>query len=162
VKASDLAWQGNGFYYSRYDAPKPGAELTSSNDEHMVYYHRVGTPQDADELIYADKANPQRFYTLATTEDERFAILYIEDRGEAVCVGEAGESDKPWIKLVPEVTDDEFYVAGNIDDRFLVRTNKDAPNWKLMLIDSKNPAEKNWSVVLPEKPEPLEAVGTAG
>jgi len=82
VKVSNLAWQGNGFYYSRYDAPKEGNELTSQNDDHKVFYHRVGTMQSDDELVYSDKSNPQRFHTVATTEDERFAILYIEDRGK--------------------------------------------------------------------------------
>jgi prolyl oligopeptidase len=167
VKVSDLAWQGNGFYYSRYSTPKEGKELTSENDDHKVYYHRVGTQQSGDELVYADQANPQRFHVVQTTEDERFAVLYIEDRGKgkkgnAVFVRDAQKSGASWEKLVPEVTDDEFLVVDNIGDKFLVKTNKGAPNWKVVLVDLKNPAEQGWSTVLPEKPEPLEDVGTAG
>src|SRR5215510_13454406 len=79
VKVSGTSWQGDGFYYSRYDAPKQGKELTSSNDDHKVFYHHVGTAQSADELVYQDKANPQRFHTVGTTEDERFAMLNISD-----------------------------------------------------------------------------------
>ena len=163
VKVSGLAWQGTGFYYSRYNAPKQGEELTSQNDDHKVYYHRVGTSQAEDELVYSDEANPQRFHTVETTEDERYAVLYIEDRGK----GKKGNAvlvrdGKTWKPLIPEITDDEFYAVDNIGDKFLVKTNKAAPNWKVVLVDLKNPSEKSWSTVLPEKPEPLEDVGTAG
>ena len=167
VKVSDLAWQGNGFYYSRYDAPEPGKELTSSNDDHKVYYHRVGSLQAQDELIYEDKANPQRFHQVQTTEDERFVILYISDRGkgkvgDALLVRDAMNADKTWIPLIPEVSDDLYYVIDNVGDRLLILTNRNAPNWKVVLLDPKEPGENNWQVVLPEKPEPLEAAGKAG
>ena len=82
VKVSGLAWQGDGFYYSRYDAPEKGKELTSKNENHKVYFHRVGTPQSEDELVYEDKANAQRFHNVGTTDDERFALLTISDRGK--------------------------------------------------------------------------------
>ncbi len=167
VKVSDLAWQGNGFYYSRYDAPAPGKELTSSNDDHKVYYHRVGFSQAEDELVYEDKANPQRFHQVMTTEDERFAFLYISDRGkgkvgDALFVRDAAQPGKEWIPLIPEVGDELYYVIDHVGDRILVQTNRNAPNWKVVLIDPKNPGENNWQVVLPERPEPLEAAGTAG
>ena len=61
VKVSGLAWAGNGFYYSRYAAPEKGKELTSKNENHRVYYHKVGTPQPDDQLIYDDPKNPERF-----------------------------------------------------------------------------------------------------
>src|SRR6185369_5471629 len=167
VKVSDLAWQGNGFYYSRYSEPKAGKELTSENDDHKVYYHGVGTPQSTDELVYSDPANPQRFHTVQTTEDERFAILTISDRGKgkkgnAIFARDAQKNDKRWNPVIPDISDDEFNVVDNIEDKFLISTNKDAPNWKVVLVDLKNPQEKSWTLVLPEKPEPLEGVATAG
>ena len=76
VKVSNVAWRGDGFYYSRYPAPASGdSELSSSNAHHRVFYHRLGTSQDADELVFEDPPNPQRFHILHTTEDERFEIL---------------------------------------------------------------------------------------
>jgi len=81
IKASGTAWRGNGFYYSRYPAPEKGKELTTKNIFHTVYYHRIGTPQSQDELIYEDNANPERFHNVSTTDDERFAILSISERG---------------------------------------------------------------------------------
>ena len=58
VKVSDVAWRGNGFYYSRYPQPEKGKELSSANENHQVYYHRIGTPQSQDELVYEDAEEP--------------------------------------------------------------------------------------------------------
>jgi prolyl oligopeptidase len=167
VKVSGMAWQGNGFYYSRYDAPKQGKEMTSSNDDHKVFYHHVGSTQSQDELVYEDKANPQRFHTVDTTEDERFAILDVSDRGKgkkgnALFYRDKTKPGQSWTPLIPEIGDDEFGVVDNIGDKFLVKTNRKAPNWRVVLIDPASPAESNWKDVLPEKPEPLENTGTAG
>ena len=107
VKVSGIAWRGNGFYYSRYPAPAKGKELSSINEDHMVYYHRIGTPQSADELVFRDEKNPQRFHTLSTTEDERFAVLDVSDRG----TGKQGNAvfvqdlSKPGAKFTPLIPD---------------------------------------------------------
>ena len=167
VKVSGLAWQGRGFYYSRYAAPAQGKAMTASNDDHKVYYHAIGTAQAADELVYEDKANPQRFHTLDTTEDERFAVLDISDRGKgrkgnAIFVRDANKNARTWTPLIPEIADDEYNVIDNVGDAFLVKTNRKAPNWRVVRIDPAKPSEADWTEVLPEKPEPLEDVGTAG
>src|SRR5215470_7439255 len=104
--------------------------------------------------------------TVSTTEDERFAILSIEDlgkgkKGNAILVRDATKKDTHWSPVIPEVTDDEFSVIDDIGDSLLIRTNKDAPNWKVVLVDPKNPAEANWKTILPEKPEPLDQATTA-
>ncbi len=168
VKVSGLAWQGDGFFYSRYDAPKQGREMTSSNDDHKVFFHHVNTAQAADELVYTDKANPQRFHQVGTTEDQRFSILDISDRGKgfdgnAVFYRDTAiKADKPWTPLIPDIGNDVYDVIDNAGGRLLVKTNRNAPNWKLVSVDPKNPAEKNWITVLPEKPEPLEIASSAG
>ncbi len=168
VKVSGIAWQGDGFYYSRYDAPAQGHELTSANEGHKVYFHKVGTPQEQDALVYEDKANPQRFHQVETTEDERFAVLSISDRGKgkkgnALFYRDAKAGDKTWKPLVAEVTDDDYNVVDNVGDKFLVETNHNAPNRRVVLIDPKTAAdEKTWKDVIPEKPEPLEGVSSAG
>ncbi len=82
VKVSGAAWHGDGFFYSRYPTPEKGKEKASINEDHQVYFHKVGTPQSADVLVFEDKDNPQRFHTVETTEDERFAILDVSDRGK--------------------------------------------------------------------------------
>src|ERR1051326_2011252 len=149
AKVSGLAWQGNGFYYSRYAEPTQGKKMTSSNDDHKVFYHHVGTSQSQDELVFEDQKNPQRFHTVETTEDERFAVLTISDRGK----GKKGNSlffrdrTKPgqnWTALIPDIGEDEFNVVDNVGSSFLLQTNHNAPNWKIVLIDPANPAEKSW------------------
>jgi prolyl oligopeptidase len=167
VKFSNIAWQGEGFYYSRYDAPEQGREMLSAMGGHKVYYHKLGTTQDQDELIYEDKANPQRFHSISTTEDERFAILDVQDqgkgkKGDAVFYRDSKSGDKTWKPVIPEVGDDEYAVIDNVGDKFLIRTNHNAPNGRVVLVDPKSPAEANWKEVITEKPEPIQSASTAG
>lgn len=167
IKVSGVAWAGDGFFYSRYDAPEKGRELSSKNENHKVYYHRLGTPQSEDQLVYEDKANPQRFHFLNTTEDERFAILSVSERGKgkkgnALFFRDLSKGEKGFTPVVAEIGDDNFGVIDNVGDKFLIQTNRNAPNGRVILFDPKNPDEKNWKEVLPEKPEPLQGASTAG
>ncbi|MFL6257551.1 MAG: prolyl oligopeptidase family serine peptidase [Pyrinomonadaceae bacterium] len=167
VKVSGLAWAGEGFYYSRYDAPEKGKELTSKNENHKVYFHRVGTPQTEDELAYSDAANPQRFHIVSSTDDERFAVMSVSDRGKgkkgnALFYRDAKAGDKTWRPLVAEIGDSSFSVVDDVGDKLLVETDHNAPNGRVFLFDPKNPSEKDWKDVLPERPEPLQGVNTGG
>ena len=161
VKVSEAAWQGNGFYYSRYPKPEASA-LSAKNENHQVYYHTIGTPQSADQLIYEDPAHPQRFNIVSTTEDQQYAVLYISDRGQgkdgnALWVKKAGTSS--FSPVVSEITDFSYSLLENIPSGFLIETNADAPNSKVVRYV---PESKTWHPFLPEKPEPLQGAGTAG
>ncbi|MCI0660870.1 MAG: prolyl oligopeptidase family serine peptidase [Acidobacteria bacterium] len=167
IKASGASWHGDGFFYSRYEAPEKGRELSSKNEFQKVYFHRLGTPQSADELVYEDKVNPQRFHSVRVSEDERFAFLYVSERGKgkkgnAVFYRDLAKPEKTFTPIIAEIGDDSFGVVDNIDDKFLIETDKNAPNSRVFLYDPKNPAEKNWKNILPEKAEPLRGAGTAG
>jgi prolyl oligopeptidase len=167
VKVSNPAWHGNGFYYSRYPEPPEGHEKASINEHHQVFFHEIGTPQSTDALVYEDTANPQRFHIIDTTEDERFAVLEVSERGKgkdgnAVYVRDLTKQGSRFEPLVPEITNDTFAVVDNVGDRLLVSTNHGAPNWRVVLIDPRSPAEQNWRTVLPERAEPIETVRTAG
>ena len=167
VKISGAAWHGDGFFYSRYPAPDKGRERASINEGHQVYFHRVGTPQSADVLVFEDTGNPQRFHIVDTTEDERFAILDVSDRGKgkdgnALFVRDLTKPDTAFKPLFPTIGDDSFGVLDNVGEHLLVQTNYKAPNWRVIKVDPANPAEANWTEVLPEKPEPIQGAGTAG
>jgi prolyl oligopeptidase len=167
AKVTGINWAGDGFFYSGYDAPSESTALTSKNEGHKVFYHRVGTPQSQDELVFEDKANPQRFHTVSTSEDERFAFLYVSDRGKgkkgnAVFYRDLSKGEKKWTPIIAEVGDFQYSVIDNVGDRFLINTNENAPNWKVVSFDSRNPADRRFREVLPERAEPLEGVGTAG
>jgi len=166
VKVSGIAWQGDGFYYSRYPEPAKGQELSTKNENHQVYFHKIGAPQSQDELVYQDPAHPQRFHRVSTTEDERFAILSVSDRGagrrgDSLFYRDAKSGDKNFKPLIAEITDDSFSVIDNIGDKFLIETNRTAPNGRVILLDPKSP-EEGWKDVLPEKGEPLFGARTAG
>lgn len=167
VKVSSASWQGDGFYYSRYPEADKGKELSSKNENHQVYYHKAGTSQSEDKLVYEDKANPQRFHTASTSEDQRFTYLYISDRGKgfngnAIWYKDAKSGDDQFKPLIKEVGKYSYGIVDNIGDKFLVRTNNGAPNYRLILIDPKNTDESAWTTFLPEKEEPMQGAGTAG
>ena len=164
IKASGLSWQGDGFYYSRYPTPEKSKELTTKNEFQAVYFHRVGTPQSDDQLVYEDKEHPQRFHNVGTTEDQHFAILNVSERGKgkkgnALFFRDLTRNEKDFTPIVAEIGDDSYRIVDDIGGRFLIETNHSAPNGRVVLYD---PADKSWKDVLPEKPEPLEGVNSAG
>jgi prolyl oligopeptidase len=167
VKVSSPAWRGQGFYYSRYPQPEKGKELSSANENHQVFYHRIGTPQSQDELVYEDAKNPQRFHLIRTTEDERFAVLSISDRGtgrkgNSVWVQDLSRAGTTFVPLIGEIGDDTFNVLENVRGELLVYTDNSAPNGRVIRIDPANPAPANWKSVIAEKPEPIDGVSVAG
>lgn len=167
VKVSAIAWHGDGFYYSRYPAPgEHEGAFSSKNEDHQVYYHALGTSQADDRLVYHDPEHGQRFHILGTTEDERFAVLSISDRGQgkdgnALLVQDlsqpGGEFHPVWTEF-----DDQFAVLDADGDALLVLTNRGAPNQRVVRIDPKHPGEAQWTTIIPERDAPLEGVSTAG
>ena len=170
VKVSGLAWAGDGFFYSRYDAPANADKAFSAKNEfHKVFFHRVGTAQEEDALVYQDldTNNAQRFHTASTTEDEQFVVLSISDRGKGkdgnlVLVRDTKSPNAKFQLISDDSFDWKYGVVGVVDGKLLVETNKDAPNEKVVLIDPANPAESNWKTVLPEGPDPLVSVSQVG
>ena len=167
VKVSSVAWRGNGFYYSRYPQPEKGKELSSANENHQVYYHRIGTPQSQDELVYEDPKNPQRFHTVSTTEDERFAILDISDRGtgkqgNAVMVMDLSKPGSKFVPLIPDITDDTYNVLENVRGELLVFTDNDALNGRVVRINPASPERANWRTIIAPKSEPIDGVAASG
>lgn len=166
LKVGGVGWTKDGFFYSRYDAPEKGHELSSKNEFQKVYFHKLGAAQSDDELVYEDKANPQRFHNVRTTNDERFAILFISDRGKgkrgnAVYFRDLAKNEKKFTPIVSEITDDNYDVVDNVGEKFLIATDHGAPNGKVVLYDPAN-TQAPWKDVLPEKPEALENVTSLG
>ncbi|OIR14258.1 prolyl endopeptidase precursor [mine drainage metagenome] len=167
VKVSGIAWQGNGFYYSRYPATAKGKELSTKNENHQVWFHVVGTNQSADKLIFEDKAHPQRFHTVGTSDDERFVYLTISDRGKgfdgnALWYIDNKSADKTFKPVVKEAGKFDYGVIDNIGDKILIETNDGAQNSKVVEFDPSKPQQKDWKTIIPEKAEPLQGVGSVG
>ena len=169
VKISGAAWKGNGFYYSRYPSPEKGASgLSAKNENHQVYFHTVNTLQTEDKLVYENTANPQRFNTTATSEDERFLYLYISDRGKGLD-GNAvyfkdlnGPADTIFKPIVKEITNHTYNVVENTADQFLLQTNEGAPNSRIIAVNIINPELDKAVTIVGEKKEPLLGANTAG
>jgi len=168
VKVSGIAWHADGFYYSRYPEPAKGqSEKAAINLDHRVYFHKLGTPQSQDRQIYQDAANPQRFNIVGTTEDERFALLTVSDRGKgkdgnALFIRDLSRGQREFNPVVKDITNDSYGVVDNVADKLLIETNHTAPNGRVVLVDPKKPGEANWKTILKEKPEVLQGASTAG
>ena len=161
VKVSGLAWEGDGFYYSRYPQPE-GSALAAVNENHQVWYHRLGTSQDQDLLIYENKEEPRRFHYLYTSEDEDLAFLSISDRGKGL-KGNAlyykRKGEKNFSPIIAEVGNSSYSVVYSEGDELIIQTNDQAPNDKLL---SYNLQSKAWKEIVPERKEPMVSVSTAG
>lgn len=162
VKVSGAAWQGNGFYYSRY--PKPdGSALAAKNENHQVYFHTLNSPQSADRLVYDDAKNAQRFHIVSTTDDERFALLSISDRGSgkdgnALFFIDNQAGQKTFSLVVADISDFSYGVVDNDGDKLIVLTNENAPNQKVVSFDTKT---KTMSPLVAEKSEPITEGGVS-
>ena len=165
VRFSDIAWRDDGFYYSRYPQPQAGAELTAPTANQSVWFHRIGSAQADDTLVYEDPAHPLRFNTIETTEDERFAVLTSREpgqRGNNLWVRDERARETAFRPVVAEIGDDRFDLVESVGEQLLLTTNRQAPNSRVMRVDPARPAFEHWVTVLPERPEPLEHVSTAG
>lgn len=166
VKFTGISWKGElGFYYSGYDRPKDEATKFSAKTEYQkVYFHRIGTPQSQDILIYEDREHPLRYVSGGLTEDERFLVLSISegtDGSEIKVQDLTDRSVSNFSTIVPGFKTNAS-VVDNVGDKILLQTNSNAPNNKVVLLDPKNPGEANWKTIIPEQKETLEGVSTGG
>jgi prolyl oligopeptidase len=163
IKFSGIAWYKDGFFYSRYPEPEKGKELVSSNEYHKIYYHKIGNEQSQDSIIFQDSAAPKLIMSAQTTDDERFIILYLSTgtSNNALYVKDLQDPNSAFIKVV-ENFDDNYSVIDNLGSKLLVMTNKNAPMYRLVLIDPQNPAEKDWETIVPEKEYVLQSVSIIG
>ncbi len=162
-KFSGAAWKGDGFYYSGYTKPAAGEELKGKNEYQKVFYHKLGDPQDKDTLAWEDKEHPLRLVGAGTTEDEKWLMLGVSEgtSGSEIYVKDLTKKDAPFTMLFKGFEYDASPLEV-VDGRFLVHTNSDAPNFRVVSIDPNNPAKENWQTVVAEKPEVLSGAGTAG
>ena len=167
VKVSGAAWTKNGFYYSRYDAPKAGEnQLAGKNEYHKVYYHKLGTPQSQDRLVYEDKKMALGFRYADVTDDERFLLLYLTDGkadGNRVLVRDL--TDPKQAAKFTSLTSSYAHnhaVVGNVGGQLLLYTNYQAPRYRLVLVDPKKPQASHWKNILPEGENKLEGVSQVG
>jgi len=152
IKFSGLSWKGNdGFYYSSYDKPK-GSELSAKTDQHKVYYHKLGTSQKDDELIFGGTPTEKHRYIGANvTEDNKYLLISasVSTSGNKLFIRNLEDPNGLLIPIV-EDTDSDNYVIDNVGSKLYIVTNRNAPNKKIVTVDASNPEAKNWVDFIPE------------
>ena len=167
VKFSGPSWSrdGKGFYYSRYEAPKPGEELKAENYNQKVHYHVLGQPQDKDRLVYARPDFPKWGLNGGETEDGRYLIINVSEGTKAENnffyrdLTKGPES--PVVELLSGFTADWGFL-GNDGSRFFFLTTDKAPNRRVVVIDVSKPEREHWQEIVPEGKSVIESVGIVG
>ncbi|MEP6782815.1 MAG: S9 family peptidase, partial [Acidobacteriota bacterium] len=165
VRFSDLSWthDSKGFFYSRYPEPPRNKMLEAALSGHAIYYHRIGTTQDQDVLVYQRTEHPGWIVNGKVGDDGRYLFirtyrgadnnnqLHYIDMASAATPDVAGR-----VRPIIETLDAEYTPIGNYQSRLYVRTDKDAPNRRIIAIDLENPEPEAWKIVVPEQPHVIE------
>jgi len=164
VKFSGISWYRDGFFYTRYEEPEQGNELVAQNRNARVFYHRVGTSQADDLLMYKDEDYPDRGFGISATEDENYLILTATEStsGNALAFRKAGLEKGPFTWIDKDF-DHNMVPVGNKDRMLYVLTDYQAPRYRLVGIDLDRPDEDNWVDVIPQhETDVLESVVLSG
>ncbi len=166
VKFSGAAWDrnGTGFYYSRYDAPKEGDALKGVNHFHKLHFHKLGTPQSEDELVYERRDQKEWGFGAEVTEDNRYLIIHVwkgTEQKNRVFYQELGRPDAPVVELLNDFDASYAFIA-NEGPVFWFETNLDAPRKRIIAIDTRQPERANWKEILPESEETVRGIGMIG
>jgi prolyl oligopeptidase len=170
AKFSGVAWYKDGFFYSRYPEPAKGTELSAASKFQKVYYHKLGDAQEKDVLVWENKVNGDLYVGAGVTEGEEFATLYVTTGtdGFEMYFHDLREGGIPspsttWTPLqqgFDHKTSIVEFVPGT--GKFLVMTEVDAPNYRLVEVDPAKPAKENWKDIIPQRDQLLEGVSTGG
>ncbi len=163
VKFSGVSWQGNtGFYYSSYDKPKEGSQLSGKTQFHKLYYHKLGTEQKEDKLIFGGEKQPRRYIGASLTEDERYLIISAANStsGNELYIKDLSNPENEIITVVDNF-DSESWVIDNEGSKLIIQTNLNAPNNRVVTVDASNPTPENWKDLIPETKNVL-STSTAG
>ena len=152
IKFSGMSWYKNeGFYYSSYDKPN-GSELSAKTDQHKVYYHKLGTKQSDDNLIYGGAPGEKHRYIYGgVTEDDRYLIITprVSTSGNKLMIKDLTIPNSEFITILDH-TDTDSNIIENVGSKLYIMTNLDAPNERVVTVDASNPAPENWVDFIPE------------
>lgn len=163
VKFSGLAWKGSeGFYYSSYDKPKEGSALSGKTQYHKLFYHKLGTPQSVDALVFGGEKTPRRYIGAFVTEDQQYLIITaaVSTSGNELYIKSLKNSNTPIVNVIDNF-DKEHQVVHSEGDWLFIYTTLNAPNGRLVKVKASNPAPENWTDVISERKEPL-SISTGG
>lgn len=152
VKFSGMSWYKNeGFYYSSYDKPK-GSELSAKTDQHKLYFHKLGTSQQDDKVIFGEiEEQKHRYIGGSVTEDNRYLTISasISTTGNKLFLKDLSKPNSPLVTILDNV-DSDTYLIDNVGSKLFLVTNLNAPNQKIVTVDANNPKPENWKDFIPE------------
>ncbi|GGI76983.1 prolyl oligopeptidase family serine peptidase [Shewanella gelidii] len=162
IKFSSAEWDkdNKGVFYSRYDAPKGGDLLADVNFNQKVYYHRLGTPQTQDVLVYERPQNKDWGFGAEVSGDGNYLLLSISqgtDSRNRFFYKALNEKNAEMVELIAEL-EAEYSFLGNDDSVFYFKTDLDALNGKVIAIDVNRPQKSNWKTIIPESADPISRV----
>ncbi|MCJ8210798.1 prolyl oligopeptidase family serine peptidase [Mucilaginibacter sp. RS28] len=163
VKFSGIAWHGNdGFYYSSYDKPKEGSQLSGMTQYHKLYYHKLGTPQSSDKLIFGGEQTPRRYIGAYLTEDERFLVITAANSttGNELYIQDLSKPNSSIVTVVGNF-DNQHNVVDNIGSKLYIYTNLYAPNFRVVTVDAASPEVTHWKDLIAQTKNAL-TVSTGG
>ena len=159
AKFTGAAWDGDGFYYSAYPAPEEGKEFSNANQNHLVYYHKIGTPQSEDTVVFSDPANPFHFHHAQVAESQ--PVVFVTVGGQGVGNALKVRKNGAWVTMSP-TQDYSVDVIDVIDNKVYILTSYGAPKKRLMVADLANPSIENWKELVPEAEGVLTSAQFAG
>ena len=157
VKFSGMAWKGNeGIYYSSYDKPKEGSALSAMTDQHKLFFHKLNTPQNTDELVFGGQKTPRRYIGAGLTEDERFLVVTAANStsGNELYIKDLSKAGSPFVTVVNNM-EKNHYVLDNDGDRLLIYTELNAPNGRIVQTDIVTPTPDAWKDLIAETDQVL-------
>lgn len=150
VKFSGIAWLGNdGFFYSSYDKPE-GSELSAKTDQHKLYYHKLGTTQKEDKIVFGLNEK-RRYVSGAISEDQHYLIITAANSttGNELYIRDLNDPNSKLETIVANF-DSNNYIIDNVGTKLFIVTNLNAPNQKVVTVDFKNPTPENWKNCIAE------------
>jgi len=162
AKFTSIAWFKNGFFYSRFDAPKDGKGLVGINQYQKVCYHKLGDSQEKDEVVFGNSQIPSRMFTAQVTKNEKYLIIYESETtyGNSIYTKNLTRNDG-FVQLTTGF-EFEYQVLDDVNDNLIVLTNYKAPKYKLIKININTLDVGNWRDILPEKKEVLKSCNLIG
>jgi prolyl oligopeptidase len=163
-KFSGISWKGDeGFYYSGYDKPDEKNKYSAKTEFQKIFYHQIGTEQSTDKLIFEDKSNPLLYKGVAITDDQKWLMLSLSQGtdGSELRVMNLSNPKEGFKTICPGYQNNVEFIDG-VDGKFLVYTNFEAPNYKVVLIDPSKPDLDHWQLIVPESNHKLESVQFVG
>ena len=152
VKFSGLSWKKNeGFFYSSYDKPE-GSELSAKTDQHKLYYHKLGTSQSEDQLVFGGTDEEKhRYVSGSVTEDGNYLFVSasVSTSGNKLFMKDLSKPKSAFVVILNH-TDSDTYVMENEGSKLYLATNLNAPNKKIVTVDASNPSPENWVDFIPE------------